>query len=510
MLCLEDRLDNLQVNSKSATPQRPKRAGSEPAPNSFKPRLAQTPVRATPAPSRSTPAKKRPNQVTTADYPKGFEGTKDGFTVHIKILWGMLEPNSVPPPADKDTMARFNSSFSTIAAVQQAIDNESGVTLMAQAEIETLKDARMGRIKVGQGMINVDEVCIHYIHTSLAKLSISIWGPDLTESPDSLFNSACRIAAIRSFREVALQGPYPNVSKAYLNNLTLLTPAYNHFVHYLSAQRFKKELVSPGKFELVTKKAAVLRRRLRLCKARCEFLSTIRGCPKQYIKMLAKPNAHSDDEVDSNGITHTIKTLEFRSANANHFGAPHRLPKMPVPSTFKSPPTQLPIDFYSPSWYNNLPPGQKEKWVDSTHVALLPNAAQSLKPIPHPDESLSGSKFSKKYYEQKIRVYQVPVVEELTEEHLDKTGDLDCCDEVLDDNEEGIDLQQPSDGEDADEDEYYAEGEFGDLYDQEDGWLVENEDDDVDINEEEEEVDIERDWEGDLEMEKTRHEESVV
>ncbi|KAG0152479.1 hypothetical protein CROQUDRAFT_85578 [Cronartium quercuum f. sp. fusiforme G11] len=410
-------------------------------------------------------------------------------------------------------MARFNSSFSTIAAVQQAIDNESGVTLMAQAEIEMLKDARMGRIKVGRGMINVDEVCIHYIHTSLAKLGISIWGPNLTESPDLLFNSACHIAAIRSFREVALQGPYPNVSKAYLNNLTLLTPAYNHFMHYLSAQRFKKEL---------------------LCKARCEFLSTIPGCPKQYIKMLAKPNAHSDDEVDSNGITHTIKTLEFRSANASKLirrvdllmqkadilagktsqKHMHRLPKTPVPSTFKSPPTQLPIDFYSPSWYNNLPPGQKEKWVDSAHVALLPDAAQSLKPIPHPDESLSGSKFSKKYYEQKIRVYQVPVVKEFTEEHLDKTGDLDCRDEVLDDNEEGIDLQQPSDGEDVDDDEYYAEGEFGDLYDQEDGWLVENEDDDNsndgDFDEEEEEADIEHDWEGDLEMGKTGHEESVI
>ncbi|KAG0144236.1 hypothetical protein CROQUDRAFT_47586 [Cronartium quercuum f. sp. fusiforme G11] len=335
---------------------------------------------------------------------------------------------------------------------------------MAQAEIKTLKDAQMGQIKVVQGMINVDEVCIHYIHTSLAKLGISIWGPDLTESPDLLFNSTCRIVAIRSFHKVALQGPYLNVSKAYLNNLTLVTLAYNHFVHYLLAQCFKKELMSPGKFELVTKKAAILRSEpfvffsSQLCKARCEFLSTIPGCPKQYIKMLAKPNAHSDDEVNSNGITHTIKTLEFCSANASKLvhqvnllmqkadilaGKTSQkyicqLPNTPVPFTFKSPPTQLPIDFYSASWYNNLPPGQKEKWVNSAHVTLLPDAAQSLKLIPHPDKSLSGSKFSKKYYKQKIKVYQVLVVEELTEEHLDKAGNLDCRDEVLDDDEEGI------------------------------------------------------------------------
>lgn len=36
----------------------------------------------------------------------------------------------------------------------------------------------------------------------------------------------------------------------------------------------------------------------------------------------------------------------------------------------------------------------------------------------------------------------------------------------------------PSDGEDADDDEYYAEGEFGDLYDKEEKWVELTEDDD--------------------------------
>ncbi|KAG0138940.1 hypothetical protein CROQUDRAFT_102541 [Cronartium quercuum f. sp. fusiforme G11] len=49
-------------------------------------------------------------------------------------------------------------------------------------------------------------------------------------------------------------------------------------------------------------------------------------------------------------------------------------------SDFLTPPTQLPINFYSPAWFNKLPPGQKEEVANSHLVALLPNAAESLLP----------------------------------------------------------------------------------------------------------------------------------
>ncbi|KAG0141471.1 hypothetical protein CROQUDRAFT_98745 [Cronartium quercuum f. sp. fusiforme G11] len=177
----------------------------------------------------------------------------------------------------------------------------------------------------------------------------------------------------------------------------------------------------------------------------------------------------------------------------------HHLPKTLVPSTFE----HHPPNFLSTS-------------------TVLPGTTT------YPLVRKKRSKFSKNYYEQKVRLYQFPVVKELTEEHLDKTGNLDCCDEVLDDDVEGIDLQLPSDDENADNDEYYAEEDFGDLYDEEDGWVVDSQDDDDsndgdfhgkggnlwgdDEGEEKEEAeeDFEPDWEGDLKMGKTEQTEEAV
>lgn len=154
---------------------------------------------------------------------------------------------------------------------------------------------------------------------------------------------------------------------------------------------------------------------------------------------------------------------------------PRVLPKVPVMSTFLAPPTQLPIDCYSPAWYNALSPAQKEKLVDSKHVALLPNAAESLLSKTHPSEGLSSSKFNKKYYEKIIQPYQLVTAAESDDEDLERRGDINYTKELDDEEGEGVDLTMPSDGEDADDDEYYAEGEFGNLYNEDQNKWIESE-----------------------------------
>lgn len=199
------------------------------------------------------------------------------------------------------------------------------------------------------------------------------------------------------------------------------------------------------------------------------------------------------------------------------------LPKVPVISKMTAPPTQLPIDFYSPAWFNSLPPGQKDKVADSKTVALLPNAAESFLPIPHPSELLSGAKFNKKYYEKLIKPYQLLVAAESDDENLERRGDVDVRQEIIDEEGEGIDLDMPSDWEDADDNEYYQEGEFGDLYDDEEEgetrkWVVSDsegsDDDDSDysgkgkarqeVQSDDGEEEVDEDWEGDKIMLKSK------
>lgn len=97
-------------------------------------------------------------------------------------------------------------------------------------------------------MGRLDKVYVLYIHEALSKVGIWVWGPDLCASHDSLRNSAFRITAMASFRQVCGADAYDhmNVNNTYFNNLTLLVPAYNHYVHCLLAKKYKTKMKEHG------------------------------------------------------------------------------------------------------------------------------------------------------------------------------------------------------------------------------------------------------------------------
>lgn len=228
--------------------------------------------------------------------------------------------------------------------------------------------------------------------------------------------------------------------------------------------------------------------------------------PKRYQLFLSQPPAHSDDELDVENGVYIIKTLPFRSANANKFfrrldsmmarvhnasgkspaKAPRLLPTEPQPSRFPTPPTQLPLDYYKPSWFNSLAPSQKEELVKINQVGLLPNAAESLIPPPntHPAESLSGRDFNKKYYDRLSVPYTLHTPAGDSDDDAGDGTSFTNRPVHEEDMEDSIDLEAPSEGSDAEDKainkKYFASGDYGDLYEEssKDGDWTPNEDDD--------------------------------
>lgn len=201
--------------------------------------------------------------------------------------------------------------------------------------------------------------------------------------------------------------------------------------------------------------------------------------PKRYQKILAPITAHSDDEYDEERGLFVIKTLSYRSKNAGRFfrqldrrmiaaakNEPgnrrriRRLPKNAIMSKFTVAPKGLPLDFYDVAWFKSLGAAQQQMIPDRT-VAFLPDAKQSLLPkdVRNPDESLNDKVFNRKYWEILAEPYGVLPRD-------DDSSDSDATTNANDDDDEeseGIDLEGPSP--DASEDEYFEEGEAGDLYD---------------------------------------------
>ncbi|KNZ52575.1 hypothetical protein VP01_3517g5 [Puccinia sorghi] len=415
----------------------------------------------TPAPP-TTSAKKNPLQMVSGEQPQGFEWTRvsyfffEAFYLHIKVLWGLIEVGAIPTPPNPDQLREFNQRFSSSDQIENAISNCGG-DLVAIDQIETLRNARMNRKKVGKNIYHMSEMLISYIHTSLARIGIRKWGPDLDAQPDSLYNEACRISAIRTFRQ-AVAGEaysYMSINKCFVNDLNLLIQT-------------KKE---EGKHHKDEEKKVIQRWlknvQLQLRDA-CYKFAINNGFPKRYIKIIKPIPAHRNDEYNASKDLYIVKNLPYCSETANKFFKRlddvmrdsfknegirdqsqkwERIKNAPM-TIFPKAPKGLPIDFYDPEWFNERLPTQKRVIADVHSVAFLPSPKDSFRPKKLA-KKWSNKKFSEKFWEDATKKYDLDflVVNESDKDDDDEEGDSDYGG--------SIDLKAESNGSDEEDEADY-------------------------------------------------------
>ncbi|KAI9602531.1 hypothetical protein H4Q26_001821 [Puccinia striiformis f. sp. tritici PST-130] len=239
--------------------------------------------------------KVNPLQMISRDMPESFSLTRDALYVHIKLIWNLLEQKAIPSPPHPNTILEFTSRFSNADEIERTANDTSGAALIPVKEVVTFKD--------------IKNLCQLYPGNS-ARLGIRVWAPDLEDLPDSLYNEACRQAALKSFRQASVGGAYAymNVNLKYATDLTLLIPAYNHYVHYLQATRYNREKNQTGKFRMDEERKVISKQgsEWKACQRRRRFI-----------------------------------------------------PPTPEPSLFTKPPKGQPLDFYNPEWFNKLLPQQR-------------------------------------------------------------------------------------------------------------------------------------------------------
>ncbi|KAG0151927.1 hypothetical protein CROQUDRAFT_693897 [Cronartium quercuum f. sp. fusiforme G11] len=272
----------------------------------------------TPSPIR----KCAPLQLLVDDTPKDFKQMKDALYVHMKTMWGLFKPDDIPAPPDKSLLKEFHSCFTNEKQIDDYVEDPQSPNLIAQNDILTLRAASAGGDKLGHSMGRLDEVYVLYIHAALAKVGIWVWGPDLCTTHDSLYNLACHITALASFHQLCGVGAYDhmNVNLRYVNNLMLLVPAYNHYVHFVLANKFKTKMKEQGRVKLNNEKRSAQKARERLRDAQVEYL--LRHChnvPPHYLRMAQNILAHSDDEDIPSKNALAIKTLTYHRKNASKF-----------------------------------------------------------------------------------------------------------------------------------------------------------------------------------------------
>ncbi|EGG08768.1 uncharacterized protein MELLADRAFT_61518 [Melampsora larici-populina 98AG31] len=319
--------------SKASTSKSSRHSAETPSKSSSKPH-------STPTQSRSTPLK------TTSRSSKNIKPPtlkRHPCQLQERELEDSVKPvkGAVPQAPDPQTLKEFYSCFTTQSDIESVLANSSSRAIIAQNKIQTLNDNQLTQ-KAGRETLHLKEIHIMFIHSSLAKLGLRRWGPNLSEATNSLLNSACRISAILAFCQVAAGGAFDtaNMEATYINNLR------NHH--------------------------------------RLEFAKAMKY-PKRYLNFLDNIASHSDNEPSKDGHFWIIRKLEYRSKKATVFlrrldqdiatanpalikptqFCTCRVPLLHRKSLFNRPPQRCSLNTLSPAYFNSLPQHLKFTLADT-------------------------------------------------------------------------------------------------------------------------------------------------
>ncbi|MBW0560292.1 hypothetical protein O181_100007, partial [Austropuccinia psidii MF-1] len=362
------------------------------------------------------------------DLPTGFENTKDALYTHIKLLWGMIKKEAIPTIPNPTQLSIFSQLFSNPEQVESAITNDAP-PLVPLDTIETLRGLQGQRTKVGKHFLNLSNFLIWYMQVSLSKLGIIRWAPNVFEQPDSLYNEACRISALKTFRQLA---------------------------------NFHKEEKEKGATQKKRERGLLQKGRERLQDIRYKF-AVSNDFPKRYQQILKTTQAYSDEEYCSNRKAHVAQRLPFQSQEANIFMCKLdkkikdsnnvegtisnqrqrlRLKDPPITSFPKSP-KGLPIDFYNTMWFNSKLPAQRRNLADIVSVAFVKDPRESLE-FKDDSEKLGDRSFTHKNWDRATKKYNLDFLsmqetdsdDESSNEESDYGESIDIESSAQEDNDE--------------------------------------------------------------------------
>jgi hypothetical protein len=122
--------------------------------------------------------------------------TSDCDRTHSCSIWGVINSKQVPSDPPSSLLASFNAHVST---QQQLYDCENRPCLLPLNHIKVGSSAPIASsARLATQVCRIKEHVLEYTQACLSKFGLTQWCPDLRQIPYSLFNSACRIIAIRA------------------------------------------------------------------------------------------------------------------------------------------------------------------------------------------------------------------------------------------------------------------------------------------------------------------------
>jgi hypothetical protein len=171
---------------------------------------------------------------------------QEAFLFHIWVLWGLVDPKTVPYDPPADVLSTFSLRFKNDDQLQQQRSMEPLIRPQTVA-INVWDDASVR----GRNMMTFeefDEGLLGHMKSTMARFGLTRFCPDLRESPRSLYNKAHRIVAVESFKQGLIGCMYAtfNANSHWASRTEDLVKIYDHHVHYFLRERYRLEKRKAG------------------------------------------------------------------------------------------------------------------------------------------------------------------------------------------------------------------------------------------------------------------------
>ncbi|KAJ6580455.1 hypothetical protein DFH09DRAFT_1076711 [Mycena vulgaris] len=418
--------------------------------------------------TETAPAKKRARNrwgIRPTEVPANAKMTQRAFQRFIRGLCGLLTQTDVLPSA-LEAQKHYDKRFDDVedyGAQMRNLVNESRTAVSAAKDLATklVRDAKQIPGPIANDIARIPELHLATVFTMILKTGLKGFCPDLEGPVQSTYNQIHRHLAVSGFQflsaSFALSALEVNMKVA--ENTELLGDMYDNYMYGTLAQKTKMERRRPGSLGQSLKHGVEYKARARLGKVRFQTAGRL-GFRKPVQCVAYIQEAHSDDEdgcVREKPGRNPVATQFFleeldpaaevyrkRNAKAGQKGPKPRIrsnPLLPASEIGVILPPDVPIDFFTPEFYNALTLKERARYVN-TGVAFP--LAEFAFDKAHEDWKTMGKKeFMMIYGNDVLAQYDIPSAEE-----IDAIPDSD----VDGDEEVEIDLEDTDDDEEEEMD----------------------------------------------------------
>ncbi|KAF7377052.1 hypothetical protein MSAN_00123300 [Mycena sanguinolenta] len=389
-------------------------------------------------------------------------GTKNTCYLHGYLLLQIVRSDIPPPAVTQQSITAFERRWtpnflSTLQATLRAAkgDNIGASQMAADLRRRAQKEAKAGS-QIAKDILQVKETYLVHTYSILLASGLETWAPDVMGAPDTPYNQVHATVFFESFSMVATSFAYvalaPTLSS--VNNPDFVKDVMCSFLYSYMRRKFKVEDNEPGKLAKNSEDDTRRKRRKRLMQKCLEYASKEEKFPDQVLALVKEECCNSDDESgtdDSGKQVYFVNKKTMQSASATAFvqkldarrtkmedGAKRRRGKgsnwgertriwrdAPSNSEFSlQRPTKVPLDYFSPSEFNDLPAKARFNYVKNGVALPL------VQFLDNKDwKTMDKSSFMEKYGNQVLKQYDIPTEEEMT--RAGNTGwDSDDAEEI--------------------------------------------------------------------------------